>query len=138
MSGREYPAYNKAVGRRLRALRTFYGKSVEFLAEYLGVSDKTVYGYESGQNLIGGEEAGKLAELYEVSLDYIYRGIVANLPDDLILHDQRVQSPPPAPRIARKRALAEDVAHPPAPRARRYTLHDEAPIPTRIVPSKGH
>ncbi len=59
---------------RLRHLRTIKGLSQKFVAEKIGVKNNTLSGYESGRREPDTETLVKLADLYEVSLDYLLRG----------------------------------------------------------------
>lgn len=63
-------------GKRLRRLRLNRDLTQEELAEYLGMKSYTTVGkWENGDNLPRGKELKELAELYNVSADYIL-GIV--------------------------------------------------------------
>ena len=56
---------------RLIQLRTAKKISQQTLAEYLGVSRSLVHNYESGKNRPDYEGLLKLADYFEVSLDYL-------------------------------------------------------------------
>ena len=56
---------------RLIQLRTAKKISQQTLAEYLGVSRWSVHNYESGKNRPDYEGLLKLADYFEVSLDYL-------------------------------------------------------------------
>ena len=56
---------------RLNQLRTQKNLSQQTLADYLGVSRWSVHNYESGKNRPDYEGLIKLADYFEVSLDYL-------------------------------------------------------------------
>lgn len=57
--------------RRLRELREDRDLKQWQLAEYLGVSANTYSQYETGKIMLTAHNAKKLAEFYDVSLDYL-------------------------------------------------------------------
>jgi len=59
---------------RLKHLRTIKGLSQKFVAEKIGVKNNTLSGYESGRREPDATTLAKIAELYEVSIDYIVTG----------------------------------------------------------------
>jgi transcriptional regulator with XRE-family HTH domain len=58
-------------GRRLQSERVLAGKSRKEIADYLGVSLTTISYYETGVNYPAVEILLKLADLYDVSIDYL-------------------------------------------------------------------
>lgn len=61
-------------GERLKELRIRKGLTHQEIADYLGVSRSTISYYENGKNEPRIEGLIKLAELLEVSLDYLITG----------------------------------------------------------------
>ena len=58
-------------GRRLQSERVLAGKSRKEVADYLGVSLTTISYWETGVNYPTTEILMKLADLYQVSIDYL-------------------------------------------------------------------
>lgn len=58
-------------GRRLQSERVLAGKSRKDIAKYLGVSLASISYYETGVNYPTVESLLKLADLFEVSVDYL-------------------------------------------------------------------
>ncbi len=85
MSGRKkqrHP-FKIAAGARLRAVRHVLRLSQEALAAQLHVSRSAYAGYEQGERLVDPEVVVRLNRLYGITTDWIYRGSLAGLPDDL-------------------------------------------------------
>jgi transcriptional regulator with XRE-family HTH domain len=61
-------------GERLRWCRDKKGLTQKFVAEKIGVKNNTLSSYESGKRQPDYETLKKLADLYEVSIDYILTG----------------------------------------------------------------
>ncbi len=61
----------KVYYERIRELREDSDKTQQFVADYLGVAQRTYSDYESGKTRIPVERLIKLASLYNVSMDYI-------------------------------------------------------------------
>jgi transcriptional regulator with XRE-family HTH domain len=84
------------VGRRLTALREHLDMLPAHFADSVGI-DRTSYGrIERGEKPLKADMAYKIAERYGVSMDFIYRGRLTELPprlaDSLIInltHRQR-------------------------------------------------
>jgi len=55
----------------VQKLREKYGKTSTEIAEYLGISQELYEKYESGESLMPVEYFIKLADLYNVSMDYL-------------------------------------------------------------------
>ena len=66
---------NKEIARRLSELRKDKGITQSELAEILGVSRTTVANYETGNRTPEYDTLARLADIYQVSCDYIIRGI---------------------------------------------------------------
>lgn len=67
--------WNDSVGERLLKLRNKQGMTQEDLAEYLNVSRQSVSKWELNKTLPDVEKLMQLSELYEVTLDYIVKGV---------------------------------------------------------------
>ncbi len=67
--------WNELVGDRLLKLRNEKGMTQEDLAEYLNVSRQSVSKWELNKTLPDVEKLTQLSELYEVTLDYIVKGV---------------------------------------------------------------
>ncbi len=64
-------AVNKATGPRLRHLREVNGKSQQVVADHCGIDQTTIGQYERGQCMPSLEVLQKLADYYNVSMDYL-------------------------------------------------------------------
>jgi transcriptional regulator with XRE-family HTH domain len=60
--------------RYLKELRLKKGVSQQVVADYLGVTNQAYSNYETGKREADYETQLKLAEYFEVSLDYLFRG----------------------------------------------------------------
>lgn len=67
--------WNGSVGERLLQLRNEKGMTQEDLAEYLNVSRQSVSKWELNKTLPDVEKLMQLSELYEVTLDYLVKGV---------------------------------------------------------------
>lgn len=67
--------WKELVGDRLLKLRNEQGMTQEDLAEYLDVSRQSVSKWELNKTLPDVEKLTQLSELYEVTLDYIVKGV---------------------------------------------------------------
>jgi len=67
--------WNNSVGERLLQLRNRKGMTQEDLAEYLNVSRQSVSKWELNKTLPDVEKLMQLSELYEVTLDYLVKGV---------------------------------------------------------------
>lgn len=71
-------------GRRITALRKHHKLTQEQLAKLIGQSQNGVSYFETGQRLVSIEDAMKICELFQVTLDWIYFGDNATIvPHDL-------------------------------------------------------
>jgi transcriptional regulator with XRE-family HTH domain len=62
---------SKIMAQRLKTLRENKGYKQIFIAEKVGIKSNTLSGYESGARRPDAEILAKLADIYEVSTDYI-------------------------------------------------------------------
>ena len=62
----------------LKKLRIYEKKSTEDIASLLGISVQAYYRYENGQNEPNVENLCKLADLYNVSVDYLIGRAIKN------------------------------------------------------------
>ncbi|AEH47105.1 helix-turn-helix domain-containing protein [Parageobacillus thermoglucosidasius] len=62
------------LGERLKLCREKKGLSQKEVAEKIGIKNNTLSNYESGERRPDYETLCKLADLYEVSLDYLIKG----------------------------------------------------------------
>lgn len=77
------PFHPEAVGKRLIALRTYRGKNRAEFAESVDI-DATSYGrIEKGLKPLKADMAYRIAERWGVSMDYLYRGRLTELPEAL-------------------------------------------------------
>lgn len=65
---------DKEVGNRLKSLREKRGLCKGYIVEQIDISESLYSKYESGERMLQLDTGIKLAELYGVSLDYIYLG----------------------------------------------------------------
>jgi len=80
---RHSPFHPHAVGRRLTALREYHGKTRADFAESVQI-DKTSYGkIEKGTKPLKADMAFRIAERWGVSMDFLYRGRLTELPESL-------------------------------------------------------
>jgi transcriptional regulator with XRE-family HTH domain len=80
---RHSPFHPEAVGLRLIALREFHGRTRSDFAGSVGI-DPTSYGkIEKGRKPLKADMAFKIAERWGVSMDYLYRGRMTELPANL-------------------------------------------------------
>lgn len=77
------PFHPQAVGQRLAALRTYHGHSRADFAASVQI-DATSYGrIEKGLKPLKADMAFRIAERWGVSMDYLYRGKLTELPHNL-------------------------------------------------------
>lgn len=80
---RHSPFHPIAVGRRLTALREYHGKNRADFAESVQI-DATSYGrIEKGLKPLKADMAFRIAERWGVSMDFLYRGRLTELPESL-------------------------------------------------------
>lgn len=77
---------SEEMGKRLKYLRDKCGYKQNFIAEKIGVKNNTLSGYESGYRTPDPETLSKLADIYNVSTDYLINGTeqnnMYNVPND--------------------------------------------------------
>ncbi|MGB1389257.1 MAG: helix-turn-helix domain-containing protein [Paracoccaceae bacterium] len=77
------PFHPTAVGKRLIALRHHHERTRAEFAASVGI-DATSYGrIEKGTKPLKADMAFKIAERWSVSMDYLYRGRLTEIPDTL-------------------------------------------------------
>ncbi|MFX3617940.1 MAG: helix-turn-helix domain-containing protein [Sporolactobacillus sp.] len=59
------------MARRLKSLRESKGYKQNFIADKIGIKNNTLSGYESGARKPDPETLSRLADMYEVSVDYL-------------------------------------------------------------------
>lgn len=69
----------RAIGRRIRFLRGDLSQTA--FAEKVGVSRAALANYETGRTIPNQEVIRKICEQYDISDDFIARGIVQNVPE---------------------------------------------------------
>lgn len=80
---RHSPFHPEAVGRRLKALREHREKTRAEFAESVSI-DATSYGkIEKGTKPLKADMAYRIAERWGVSMDFLYRGRLTELPETL-------------------------------------------------------
>lgn len=89
------PFHPTAVGRRLKALREHHNKTRADFAESVNINATSYGRIEKGLKPLKADMAYKIAERWGVSMDFLYRGRLTELPpslaDDLmknLTHDQ--------------------------------------------------
>lgn len=73
------------LAKRLKGLREQRGYYQKFVAEKLGIRSNTLSGYENGTRMPDPEMLSKLADLYNVSTDYLLGRTLYTLHRDFIL-----------------------------------------------------
>lgn len=63
--------FKEVLGSRLKDARTFAGLTQKEVANILKLKQPTIASYESGRTEPDIETLGKLAQLYDVSVDYL-------------------------------------------------------------------
>lgn len=86
------------ISNRLTEARTNAGLSQAQAGKLLGYPRQRIYEWEQGQYVPGSETLAKLAELYDVSLDWLVTGKTGAMPPGL---DLSKLSPPDAAAITR-------------------------------------
>jgi transcriptional regulator with XRE-family HTH domain len=71
------------VAKRITALRQARGMTKAAFARSCGITPQEIGNYETGGRLPSIPAAHKICLAHGVSFDYIYRGILKDLPDDL-------------------------------------------------------
>lgn len=68
------PGEEDSVGKRIRRLRLSLGLKANELADDLGVSTNSIYGYEQDRTCFNCKQAVQISDYFGVSLDYLLRG----------------------------------------------------------------
>ncbi|MDJ0631074.1 MAG: helix-turn-helix transcriptional regulator [Rhodobacter sp.] len=77
------PFHPEAVGQRLQALRKHHGRTRAEFAVSVAI-DQTSYGrIEKGLKPLKADMAFRIAERWGVSMDFLYRGRLTEVPPDL-------------------------------------------------------
>jgi len=93
------PEYDKRlVGERITLLRHTKNWQQKTLAEMIGegLTPQKLNNYEKGRDLIPVHFAARLAILTGAGFDYIYRGMMSNMPADLAEKVAKLQQNPPS------------------------------------------
>lgn len=77
------PFHPLAVGERLAALRAYKGLNKADFADGVGIDRSSYTKIERGEKPLKAEMAYKIAERHGVSMDFIYRGRLTELPPSL-------------------------------------------------------
>ena len=94
------PEYDKRlVGQRISLLRQAKSWQQKTLAEMIGegLTPQKLNNYEKGRDLIPVHFAARLAVLTGAGFDFIYRGMMSNMPSDLAEKIAKLQQTPPSP-----------------------------------------
>jgi transcriptional regulator with XRE-family HTH domain len=93
------PDYDKRlVGKRITLLRHAKSWQQKTLAEMIGegLTPQKLNNYEKGRDLIPVHFAARLAILTGAGFDYIYRGMMSNMPGELAETVAKLQQTPPS------------------------------------------
>ena len=71
---------------RLKELRLSKGWSLDELSKMIGVSDQTISNWERGKNQPGIKNLIKLADIFDISIDYLVGRDVDELLLSLLMH----------------------------------------------------
>ena len=71
------------IGERITALRETLGKSKAEFADSIDLDRSTLTKVEAGAKGLDIAAGAKIAEMYGVGLDYIYRGVLTDIPAEL-------------------------------------------------------
>lgn len=94
------PEYDKRlVGERISLLRQAKHWQQKTLAEMIGegLTPQKLNNYERGRDLIPVHFAARLAVLTGAGFDYIYRGLMGNMPGELAEKIAKLQQASPSP-----------------------------------------
>lgn len=76
---------HRPIGRRLEALRGTTGMNAREFADFMGLNYTRYINWESGYRRLLPDDAIQFCERFGVTLDFIYRGIEAQLPHSLVI-----------------------------------------------------
>lgn len=79
----KYPYWR--TGSRLKALRGFKGMKVKEFTEYCGFNYTRYINWETGHRRMMPDDAEVLCDKLGVTMDFIYRGIEAQLPHNIAM-----------------------------------------------------
>ena len=77
------PFHPVAVGLRLQALRHYHGKTRAEFADSVSINATSYGRIEKGLKPLKADMAYRIAERWGVSMDFLYRGRLTELPGDL-------------------------------------------------------
>ena len=77
------PFHPEAVGRRVAALRQYRGLNQKDFAASVRIDATSLGNIEKGKKPLKADMAYRIAERWGVSMDFLYRGHLTELPDDL-------------------------------------------------------
>lgn len=115
LDGGPVQAWLAAVGIRLKWVRLIVATSQYGAADLLGVTQSTIAAYEAGGRLVPPEVAVRACVHWGLTTDYLYRGLMAGVRQDVALrlaaqHPELVEGPAapslPVERIRHTKALA--------------------------------
>lgn len=92
------PPWQMRAANRLVLARIALGKSQAALARGMLISPQRWNNYERGIRPIDIEFAARLCERYGLTMDYLYRGVMAGLPYDLAQRIEPLTVQPPNTR----------------------------------------
>src|SRR5271168_315560 len=72
-------AVNERVGKRIKMIRVTNGHSQESLGRVLGLTFQQVQKYERGSNKISADKLWRIAQHYNVELEYFFQDIEAGM-----------------------------------------------------------
>ena len=79
-----YDELTETIGKKLISLRNSYGLTQQEVADIIGISRSALSYYEKAERTIDIEVLFKLANLYNVSIDYLV-GMKKPLPQNMIM-----------------------------------------------------
>jgi len=71
MPSRDRLDYRRAIGRRIADARSRRGLTQTQVADLIGVSERTLSQWESGRGVPSADDAGRLAQAFRCSLDWL-------------------------------------------------------------------
>ena len=74
----------RGAGQRLRAAREALGLKQKDIYEAIGVADNTYSQWETGKALVDITAAIRIADIFGITTEWIYRGVVSGLPDRIM------------------------------------------------------
>jgi transcriptional regulator with XRE-family HTH domain len=92
------PTSTEAVAERLRLTREASGMKQAAFCRLVGVTPQAWNNYETGARRISLDQAIRICAVTGVTLDWIYRGLSANLPMEMASKILALQEQPPRKR----------------------------------------